>query len=60
MSLKMLPNTIIIIDSLQMIEILLVSALLHDYDPLQFTYNGIVQSLKIMVTLVKDRLFDPL
>ena len=41
MTLKMLPNTInnfrFTADD---IEILLVSALLHDYDPLQFTYNG--------------------
>jgi hypothetical protein len=41
MALKMLPNAI---DSYRFsaddIEILLVSALLHDYDPLQFTYNG--------------------
>ena len=42
MALKMLPN---IINNYRFsaddIEILLVSALLHDYDPLQFTYNGI-------------------
>lgn len=41
MTLKMLPNTInnyrFTADD---IEILLVSALLHDYDPLQFTHNG--------------------
>jgi hypothetical protein len=41
MSLKMLPNTINNYRfSADDIEILLVSALLHDYDPLQFTYNG--------------------
>ncbi len=41
MSLKMLPNTINNYRfSNDDIEILLVSALLHDYDPLQFTYNG--------------------
>ena len=42
MALKMLPNTINNYRfSADDIEILLVSALLHDYDPLQFTYNGI-------------------
>jgi len=42
MALKMLPNTINSYRfSADDIEILLVSALLHDYDPLQFTYNGI-------------------
>lgn len=41
MALKMLPNTINNYRfSADDIEILLVSALLHDYDPLQFTYNG--------------------
>jgi hypothetical protein len=41
MSLKMLPNTINNYRfSADDIEVLLVSALLHDYDPLQFTYNG--------------------
>ncbi len=41
MTLKMLPNTINNYRfSADDIEILLVSALLHDYDPLQFTYNG--------------------
>jgi len=41
MALKMLPNTINNYRfSANDIEILLVSALLHDYDPLQFTYNG--------------------
>lgn len=41
MALKMLPNTINNYRfSAEDIEILLVSALLHDYDPLQFTYNG--------------------
>jgi hypothetical protein len=40
MALKMLPNTINNYKfSEDDIEILLVSALLHDYDPLQFTYN---------------------
>jgi hypothetical protein len=41
MSLKMLPNTI---NNYRFtpddIEIILVAALLHDYDPLQFTYNS--------------------
>ena len=42
MALKMLPNTINNYRfSADDIEILLVSALLHDYDPLQFTYNSI-------------------
>jgi hypothetical protein len=41
MALKMLPNTINNYRfSADDIEILLVSALLHDYDPLQFTHNG--------------------
>jgi hypothetical protein len=41
MTLKMLPYTINNYRfSADDIEILLVSALLHDYDPLQFTYNG--------------------
>jgi len=41
MALKMLPNAINNYRfSADDIEILLVSALLHDYDPLQFTYNG--------------------
>ncbi|MGV8107623.1 MAG: hypothetical protein ACP5OH_07625, partial [Nitrososphaerota archaeon] len=41
MTLKMLPNTIKNYRfSADDIEILLVAALLHDYDPLQFTYNG--------------------
>lgn len=41
MSLKLLPNTMNNYRfSTDDIEILLVSALLHDYDPLQFTYNG--------------------
>jgi hypothetical protein len=41
MALKMLPNTINNYRfSADDIEILLVSALLHDYDPLQFTFNG--------------------
>ena len=41
MTLKMLPNTINNYRfSADDIEILLVAALLHDYDPLQFTYNG--------------------
>jgi hypothetical protein len=40
MALKMLPNTINNYKfSADDIEILLVAALLHDYDPLQFTYN---------------------
>jgi len=41
MALKMLPNTINDYRfSSDDIEIILVSALLHDYDPLQFTYNS--------------------
>jgi hypothetical protein len=41
MALKMLPNAISNYRfSVDDIEIILVSALLHDYDPLQFTYNG--------------------
>jgi hypothetical protein len=41
MTLKMLPNRINNYRfSADDIEILLVAALLHDYDPLQFTYNG--------------------
>jgi hypothetical protein len=41
MALKMLPNTINNYRfSADDIEIMLVAALLHDYDPLQFTYNG--------------------
>ena len=41
MTLKMLPNRINNFRfSVDDIEILLVAALLHDYDPLQFTYNG--------------------
>ncbi len=41
MALKMLPNAISNYRfSVDDIEIILVSALLHDYDPLQFSYNG--------------------
>jgi hypothetical protein len=41
MALKMLPNAISNYRfSVDDIEIILVAALLHDYDPLQFTYNG--------------------
>jgi len=41
MALKMLPNAISDYRfSADDIEIILVAALLHDYDPLQFTYNG--------------------
>ena len=41
MTLEMLPNTINDYRfSADEIEIMLVAALLHDYDPLQFTYNG--------------------
>lgn len=41
MALKMLPNAISDYKfSADDIEIILVAALLHDYDPLQFTYNG--------------------
>ena len=41
MVLKMLPNAISDYRfSADDIEIILVAALLHDYDPLQFTYNG--------------------
>ena len=58
MTLKMLPNTINNYRfSADDIEILLVAALLHDYDPLQFTYNGNSSELKIMVTLNKDPIF---
>jgi tRNA G46 methylase TrmB len=45
MSLKMLPNTINNYKfSADDIEIILVAALLHDYDPLQFTYNSNISS----------------
>ena len=41
MALKMLPNAISDYRfSAEDIEFILVAALLHDYDPLQFTYNG--------------------
>ncbi|MDW0178861.1 MAG: HD domain-containing protein, partial [Nitrososphaeraceae archaeon] len=41
MALKMLPNSISDYRfSAEDIEFILVAALLHDYDPLQFTYNG--------------------
>jgi tRNA G46 methylase TrmB len=41
MALKMLPNAIFNYRfSADDIEIILVAALLHDYDPLQFTYSG--------------------